>query len=41
MNRQLGEVRAEAHRDFRWIVGIQLTTMAAVIGALAGVLYGR
>jgi hypothetical protein len=37
MNRQFTEVRAEAHRDFKWIIGIQLTIMAAVIGALVSV----
>jgi hypothetical protein len=38
VNRQFIDVRSDAHRDFRWIVGIQLTTMATVIGALVGVL---
>ena len=31
-------VRDDAHREFRWVVGIQLTTMAAVIAALVSAL---
>jgi hypothetical protein len=39
VNRQMIDLRADAHRDFKWIVGIQLTTMAGVIAALVGALY--
>ena len=31
-------VRGDAHREFRWVVGIQLTTMAAVMAALVSAL---
>jgi archaellum component FlaC len=31
---KIESVRSDAHREFRWVVGIQLTTMAAVIAAL-------
>jgi hypothetical protein len=35
----INAIRTEAHRDFRWVVGIQLTTMAAVLAALVGAYY--
>jgi len=34
-------VRRDASIDFRWIVGIQLTTLIAVVAALAGALATR
>lgn len=38
VSQRFDDVRASAHRDFQWIVGIQLTTMAAIIVALLRVL---
>lgn len=32
--RKIDNVRDEGRREFRWVVGIQLTTMAAVVAAL-------
>jgi hypothetical protein len=35
---KIESVRSDAHREFRWVVGIQLTTMAAVMAALVSAL---
>ena len=39
MNRQFTELRGDASRDFKWLVGMQMATMIAIIGALVGAYY--
>ena len=39
MNRRFEILDAKVDQNFRWVVGIQLTTMAAVIAALVGAYY--
>jgi hypothetical protein len=39
MRAEYSGIRAESHRDFRWVVGIQLTTMAAVLAAVVAAYY--
>jgi hypothetical protein len=41
LDQSLAAVRRDASIDFRWIVGIQLTTLIAVVAALAGALASR
>ncbi len=41
LHASLAGFRAEAATDFRWIVGIQLTTLIAVVAALLGALVAR
>jgi hypothetical protein len=41
LHESLAALRGEAATDFKWIVGIQVTTLIAVVAALLGALAAR